>query len=170
MTRKAGKFTNRGWTAIAVTAAAASLAVASTGSAATLINERGDGESSASLDTVRNVAKPRYTRVRIAISGSAVGVPYTRDEWGDKIWGAAQAIKPKITGFYSIVCRKSSTSEYEYVQGTLRARAVTRRLPVVRPDRCTIKVDASADASDVPGLTNVQPSTSQVAVKVTTRK
>ncbi len=157
--------------------------MASTASAATLTNETATaaGSLSAEIDTVRVVKRPRYSRLRFSITGTAVGLPYTRPDgtrYGDKVWGAPQPVAPRVAGSYSITCTsaprvvdwqggKFTDYDSETVSGSLGSRITTRRLPLAKPARCTVKVSARTHTDDVPGLTNIDITESTVTVKVT---
>jgi len=157
--------------------------IASTASAATLTNETATaaGSLSAEIDTVRVVKSPRYSRLRFSISGTAVGLPYTRPDgtsYGEKVWGAPQPVTPQVTGSYSITCRsaprivywlgtKTTDSDSEQVRGSLGGRVTIRRLPLAKPARCTVTVNAMTRTDGVPGITNIDITESTVTVKVT---
>ncbi len=160
--------------------------MASTANAATLTNETATaaGSLSAEIETARVVKSPRYSRLRFSISGTAVGMPYTRPDgtsYGDKVWGAPQSVTPQVTGSYSITCRsaprivywlgtKTTDTDSERVSGSLGSRVTTRRLPLAKPARCTVTVSARTRTDDVPGLTNIDITESTVTVVVTTAR
>lgn len=142
--------------AVAVFAAALTLAGVASASAATIAKEEASGASSASLDVEAVVRRPAYTRFRVMPTGSATVQTWLRIGFGGEEAPTGESTAPvDATGSVSVRCTVIRdgfdfvTHRWSFRRPATSTAPITYRMPAIaKRSKCTFGISVNASGPD----------------------